>query len=219
MKRKKRLDFGYDLIPYLIGNGFPVYGYELDVWYDIGNPESYLKAMTDVLYGKLNIRVSEERILPNRNVWVQGYSEESVKRRAEIVNQYKEGRLSIEGSALIGRHTRIGDNCAISDSNIDNYVILEKKVRVEGSAIMDAAKIGSYANITKSIIGRKVVIESTQEKPTFIESTSVIGNSAHIREGCRLIRTKVNPNLVIPPSTTYVDKFLQDYYDVVQFAS
>ncbi len=219
IEEKKRLDFGYDLIPYLIDNGFPVYGYELDVWYDIGNPESYLKAMIDVLYGKLNIRVSEERILPNTNVWVQGYSEESVKRRAEIVNQYKEGRLSIGGSALIGRHTRIGENCAISDSNIDNYVILEKKVRVEGSAIMDAAKIGSYANITKSIIGRKVVIESTQEKPTFIESTSVIGNSAHIREGCRLIRTKVNPNLVIPPSTTYVDKFLQDYYDVVQFAS
>ena len=218
MEETKRLDFGYDFIPYLINNGFPVYGYELDVWYDIGNPESYLRAMVDVLNGKLNIRVSEPPILQNRNVWVQGYSEESVKRRTEIINQYKAGKLSIEGSTLIGRHTRIEDDCTISDSNIDNYVILGKKARIDGSAVMDAAKIGSYANITKSIIGRKAIIESTQEKPTVIESNSVIGNSVHIREGCRLTKTKVNPNLMIPPGTTYVDKFLQDYYDVVQFA-
>ena len=89
MEERRRLDFGFDFIPYLVDKGFPVYGYELKVWYDVGTPENYLKAMHDFLHGKLNIRVSEERILPNRNVWVQGYSEESVKRREEIVRKYK----------------------------------------------------------------------------------------------------------------------------------
>ncbi|MEM3078269.1 MAG: NDP-sugar synthase, partial [Nitrososphaerales archaeon] len=64
---RKRLDFGYDLIPYLVDKGLPVYGYELKTWYDLGTPESYLKAMKDVLYGVLDIRVAEERLFPARN--------------------------------------------------------------------------------------------------------------------------------------------------------
>jgi NDP-sugar pyrophosphorylase family protein len=218
-EERRRLDFGFDFIPYLVDKGFPVYGYELEVWYDVGSPESYLKAMHDFLYGKLNMRVLEERILPNRNVWVQGYSEESVRRREDIVRKHKENKLSIDGAALIGRHTTIGDYSKISDSSIDNFCILGEHVNVTGSAIMDAAKIGDYANLSDSILGRKVVVESTRENPTCIESTSVIGNAVYIRKGCRLIRTKVNPSLTIPPGMIYKDKFLQNYEDVVRLAS
>jgi NDP-sugar pyrophosphorylase family protein len=219
MGRRRRLDFGFDFIPYLVDNGFPVYGYELKVWYDVGSPENYLKAMRDVLNGKLDIRVLEERILPSRNVWVQGYSEESIKRREEIVRKYKENKLSLDGAALIGRHTRIGDFSKISDSNIDNFCILGEHVKVEGSAIMDAARIGDYAYLSDSIIGRKVIVESTRENPTCIESTSVIGNAVQIRKGCKLARTKVNPGLTIPSGMTYTDKFLQNHEDVIELAS
>jgi len=219
LEERRRLDFGFDFISYLVNKGFPVYGYELKVWYDVGKPENYLRAMHDVLYGKLNIRILEERILPNRNIWVQGFSEESIKRREEIVRKHKENRLSIDGAALIGRHTRIGDYSRISDSNVDNFCILSEHVNVERSAIMDAAKIGDYAHVSDSILGRKVVVESTRENPTYIESASVLGNAVHVRKGCRLIRTKVNPGLTIPPSMTYIDKFLQNHEDVVQLAS
>jgi NDP-sugar pyrophosphorylase family protein len=218
-EERRRLDFGFDFIPYLVDKGFPVYGYELKVWYDVGSPESYLKAMHDFLHGKLDIRVFEERILPNRNVWVQGYSEESVKRREDIVRKHKENKLCIDGAALIGRHTRIGDYSKISDSSIDNFCILGEHVNVKGSAIMDAAKIGDCANLSDSILGRKVVVESSRENPTCIESTSVIGNAVYIRKGCRLIRTKVNPGLTIPPGMIYKDRFLQNYEDVVKLAS
>jgi NDP-sugar pyrophosphorylase family protein len=216
---RRRLDFGFDFIPYLVDKGFPVYGYELKVWYDVGSPENYLKAMYDFLHGKLNIRVLEERILPNRNVWVQGYSEESVKRREDTVRKYKENKLCLDGAALIGRHMRIGDYSRISDSSIDNFCILGEHVNVKSSAIMDAAKIGDYATLSDSILGRKVVVESNRENPTCIESTSVIGNAVYIRKGCRLIRTKVNPSLTIPPGMMYEDKFLQNYEDVVELAS
>jgi len=214
-----RFDFGYDLIPYLVDNGFPVYGYEIDVWYDVGSPEMYLRAMHDFLYGKADIRVMEERILPNRNVWVQGFSEESIKRREEIIRKHKENRLFIHGAALIGRHTRIGEYSKIQDSNIDNFCILGKNVKVERTAVMDAARIGDFARLSDCILGRKVIVESTRENPTCIESTSVIGNCVHIRKGCKLIRTKVNPHLAIPPGMTYIDKFLQNYEDVVELAS
>lgn len=219
IEQRRRLDFGYDFIPYLIEKGFPVYGYELKDWYDIGSPENYLKAMRDVLHGKLNIRILEERILPNRNIWVQGYSEESFKRREELVKKYRESRLSIDGAALIGRHTRIGDYSKITDSNVDNFCILGEHVNVERSAIMDAAKIGDNAEVSDSIIGRKVTVESTRESPTFIESTSVIGNNVYVGKGCRLIRTKVNPGLTISSKMRYIDKFLVNHEDIAQLAS
>jgi NDP-sugar pyrophosphorylase family protein len=213
-----RLDFGYDLIPYLVDKGFPVYGYEIPIWFDVGSPEKYLEAMLNVLRGALDIRITEERIVPGRNIWVQGYSEESVKRREEIVRKYKENRLSLEGAVLMGRHTRIGDYSKIMDSSIDNFCIIGEHVVIERSAIMDAAKIGDYACISDSIIGRKVVIESSKENPTSIGSFSTIGNSVRIREGCRLINTRVNPGLILPPGMIYKDRFLQTYEDVVRMA-
>jgi len=219
MVDRKRLDFGFDFIPYLVDKGFPIYGYELKVWYDVGTPEKYLKAMLNVLHGKLDIRISEQRILPDRNVWVQGYSVESIKRREDILSKYKEKKLSIEGAALIGRHTRIGDHSMIADSNIDNFCILGEHVNIERSAVLDAAKIGDYSYVSDSILGRKVVVESTRENPTYIESTSVIGNTVHIREGCRIIKTKINPHLTIPPGMIYIEKVLENYEDVVQLST
>ena len=219
IEERRRLDFGFDFIPYLVDKGFPVYGYELKVWYDIGSPENYLKAMHDVLHGKLDIKVSEKRILPDRNVWVQGYSGESSKRREEILRKYKQNKLSIEGATLIGRRTRIGDHSKITDSNVDNFCILGEHVNIERSVILDAAKIGDYAYVSDSVIGRKVVVESTRESPTRIESTSVIGNGVHIREGCNIIKTRINPNLTIFPDMTYIEKFLKNYEDVAQLAT
>ena len=127
--------------------------------------------------------------------------------------------MSLDGAVLIGRHTRIGDYSKISDSSIDNFSILGEHVNVERSAIMDAAKIGDYTHVSDSILGRKVVVESTRENPVRIESTSVIGNAVHIGKGCKLIGTRVNYGLTIPPGMTYIDKFLQNYEDIVKLAS
>ncbi len=134
------------------------------------------------------------------------------------MKKYRENRLSVDGAALIGRHTRIGDCSKITDSNIDNFCILGEHVNVERSAIMDAVKIGDNAYVSDSIIGRKVTVESTRESPTLVESTSVIGNNVYIGAGCRLIRTKVNPGLTISPNMRYIDKFLINYEDVMQLA-
>ncbi len=218
MEQRQRLDFGFDFIPYLVENGFPVFGYELNVWHDIGSPERYLTAMHDALKGTLNIRIREDRIFPNRNVWVQGYSEESIKRREQIIRQSNEGRLAINGAVLIGRHTRIRDYSVLLDSAIDNFCIIGEYVTIERSAIMDAVKIGDCARLSDSIVGRKTVIESTREDSTRIES-SVIGNGVRIMSGCKLIETKVNPGLTIPQGMTYDGKFLETYEDIVRLAT
>lgn len=219
IKKRGRFDFGYDLIPYLVEKGYPVYGHEIKVWYDVGNPEMYLKAMYDFLNGKSDIRVTEERVFPNRNIWVQGYSEDSIKRRKDIIKKHKEKKLFFDGAALIGRHTRIGGYTKIEDSNIDNFCIIGNNVTVKKSVIMDAAKIGDYTSISNSILGRKVIIESSKKNPTSIDSTSVIGNSVYLSKGCSLSGTKIDPGLIIPPKMSYKNKFLHNYEDVVKLAT
>ncbi|MCD6243262.1 NDP-sugar synthase [Candidatus Bathyarchaeota archaeon] len=199
IKNQRRLDFGYDFIPYLIRTGRPVYGYVLKgSWYDVGTPERYLEAMRDMLYGKLKslkdcggVPAIKERI------WVQGESKESIKRREIIVEKLKKGKIQLEGAVLIGRHCQIEDGVRIRDSCVDNYSRIGKNVIIENSAVMDRAIIEDGAIIKNSIIGRHVTIKSNMKKPTIIENVSVVADDVTIEAGCHLNAVKVYPHLYV----------------------
>jgi NDP-sugar pyrophosphorylase family protein len=196
MKERKRLDFGYDFIPYVIETGRPVYGYVLKgSWYDVGTPKRYLEAMRDMLEGHFSSLTDfGGRIDEEARVWVQGESPESLRRRKEIIKKIREGKIEIEGSVLIGRHCEIGDEVRIANACIDNYTKIEDCVTIENSAIMDRAIIGEKAEIKDSIIGRHVIICSTARKPTKIGEISVIADDVTIAEGCILKATKIYPH-------------------------
>lgn len=218
LEERKRLDFGYDVIPYLVEKDLPIYGYEISAWYDVGNPKEYLRAMVEILRGSINVVMPEKVVQLGKKVWVQEYGNESNKVKDDVLRKYRNGRIFVEGATLIGKHTRIGEGTVIQDSCIDNYCIIGENVRIERSAIMDAVKIGDNACIVDSIIGRKSIIESSKNNPTYIGEYSVVGNAVRIREGCKLIGTKVNPYLTIPPRMKYVNRYIEDYKDAAQLA-
>jgi NDP-sugar pyrophosphorylase family protein len=196
VKDKNRLDFGYDFIPYVIQSGRPVYGYTLKGgWFDVGTPKSYLGAMKDLLYGAFPM-ISDfgGRISPDKLVWVQGESNDSEKRREEIVLRIKQKKIHVEGAVLIGRHCQIEDGVTLNNSCIDNFTRIGKNAVVCNSAVMDRATIGEYAEVKDSIIGRHVAVQSTQKKPTKISDISVIADDVTIEEGTVLIGSKVYPH-------------------------
>jgi NDP-sugar pyrophosphorylase family protein len=193
---KHRLDFGYDFIPYVIQAGYPVYGYTLKGnWFDVGTPKNYLEAMKNMLHGcfsKLTDfggRISEEKL-----IWVQGESNESEKRREEIVEKIKKRRVQIEGAVLIGRHCQIDDGVRIANSCIDNYTRISKGAVVENSAIMDRTIIGENAEVLDSIIGRHATISSSPRKQTKISAVSVIADDVIVEEGCNIAASKIYPH-------------------------
>jgi NDP-sugar pyrophosphorylase family protein len=196
IKQRHRLDFGFDFIPYLISTGRPVYGYPLEgSWYDVGTPRRYLEAMRDMLDGRFSsLTEFGGRIDEKRRIWVQGESAESLRRRKEILNMIKNGKIEVEGSVLIGRHCKIGDGVRIVDSCIDNYTQIGKEVEIENSAVMDRVIIGDRAEIKESIIGRHVTVSSSAKKPTKINSVSVVADDVTIAEGCILTATKIYPH-------------------------
>lgn len=193
----KRLDFGYDLIPYLIRSGQKVYGYEIEKgWYDLGTPERYLDALYDILRGRVEcICAFQGQVSPDRRLWIQGESPESIIRRERIVRMIENGKIDVEEPVLIGRHCQIEEGARVSNSCIDNFTKIGKGTVIEDSAIMDRVNIGDHAEIRKSIIGRHAVIESLSTKPTRILAVSVVGDNVRISAGCRLKGGKIWPHL------------------------
>ncbi|MEM3356700.1 MAG: NDP-sugar synthase [Candidatus Bathyarchaeia archaeon] len=196
IKEKKRLDFGYDFIPYVIKTGRPVYGYTLKgCWYDVGTPKRYLEAMQDMLNGRFSsLRDFGGKIDEETKVWVQGESVESQRRRKEIIRKIKQGKIEVEGAVLIGRHCQISDGARIANSCIDNYTKVGKNVVIENSAVMDRAIIEEKAEIRESIIGRHVTVHSSPRKQTKIDAVSVVADDVVIAEGCILSSTKIYPH-------------------------
>ena len=196
IKEKNRLDFGYDFIPYVIQTGRPVYGYTLKgSWFDVGTPKSYLEAMKNLLNGGFStLNDFGGRLNDGEPIWVQGESNDSEKRRLEIVQKIKQKKITLEGAVLIGRHCQIEDGARIVNSCIDNFTRIGKNAVVANSAIMDRVIIGDNAEIYDSIIGRHVVVNSSCHKPTKITAVSVIADDVTLEEGCTLTATKVYPH-------------------------
>ncbi len=196
LREKRRLDFGYDFIPYLIKTGRQVYGYTLKgCWYDVGTPKRYLEAMQDMLNGCFSSLTDfGGRISKEAKMWVQGESSESIKRRKEIIRKIEQGKIEVEGSVLIGRHCKISNDVRIANSCIDNYTKIGKGAVIENSAVMDRVIIEEKAEIKESIVGRHVTVCSGPKKQTKIESVSVIGDNVTIAEGCKLKATKIYPH-------------------------
>ena len=195
-EQKKRLDFGYDFIPYLTQTRHPVYGYTLKGnWYDVGTPKNYLQAMKKLLNGGFSLLTDfGGRISEKQPVWVQGESTDSEKVRQQIIKKIKQRKITIEGAVLIGRHCYIEDGARIANSCIDHYTRIGKDVAIENSAIMDRTIIGSCTEIADSIIGRHVNIRSSKQNPTLISNVSVIGDDVTLEEGCQLEATKIYPH-------------------------
>jgi len=196
IKEKKRLDFGYDFIPYIIKTGRPVYGYTLKgCWYDVGTPKRYLEAMQDMLNGRFSsLRDFGGKIDEQLKIWVQGESIEAQRRRKEIIRKIKQGKIEVKGAVLIGRHCQISDGARIVNSCIDNYTKIGKNVVIENSAVMDRVIIEEKAEIRESIIGRHVTVRSSPRKQTRIEAVSVVADDVIIAEGCILSSTKIYPH-------------------------
>jgi NDP-sugar pyrophosphorylase family protein len=199
IKEKNRLDFGYDFIPYVIQTGRPVYGYTLKGnWFDVGTPKNYLEAMKNMMHGGFPaLSDFGGRLDEGNQIWVQGESNDSEKRRLEIIQKIKQKKITIEGAVLIGRHCQIEDGARIVDSCIDNFTRIGKNAEVANSAIMDRVIIGDHAEVYDSIIGRHVVVNSSTRCPTKVTAISVVADDVKLEEGCSLASSKVYPHQYI----------------------
>jgi len=208
--QNRRLDFGLDLIPYLAGRGM-VYGYYMKgSWLDVGTPRAYLSAVTRVLDDpSKRAAYLGEPLSQLGNVWIQGGSADSIRRKEVLVRKALSKRISLDGHVLIGRHCQIDDGSIIRDSCVDNFCILGREVTIERSAIMDRVVIGDGAVIQDSIVGRHVRVGSSLESPTWVTGLSVVGDDVDIGRGATLAAARVNPHRAVAEGAEIQGQFIE----------
>jgi NDP-sugar pyrophosphorylase family protein len=210
--REQRLDFGKDLLPWLVGNGHPVYVHPVRKIGDLGNVENFLETMVDVLHGRFE---SVDRLLgppfdPEKNVWI---APESLQMRDDesgttLAEKIADGSVTIGPAVRIGRFCEIGTGVTITESNLDDDVEVRAGAHIERSQIRDGAIIGAGAYLSEVVVGSMVELRSELDAVTRIERLVALGDEVTVHAGVQLAddisvypRLKVPAGIDVPPHT------------------
>jgi NDP-sugar pyrophosphorylase family protein len=210
--RERRLDFGKDLLPWLVGNGFPVHTHPVRRIGDLGNVGDYIETMSDVLTGNFE---SVDRLLgppfdPDQHVWI---APESLAMRDStsgktLAEKIAEGLVKIGPAVRIGRYCEIHPDAHISESNLDDDIEVGPYARIHRSQIRDGAVIGEGASLSEVVVGSMVEIRSDLDHPTVIERMVALGDEVLVHAGVHLCddvavypRLKLPVGLAVPPGS------------------
>jgi NDP-sugar pyrophosphorylase family protein len=201
--RATRLDFGKDLLPWLVGNGYPVYAFPVRRIGDLGNVRDFLETMIDVLRGEFK---AVDRLLgppfdAERNVWI---APESLAMRdstsgTTLAEKIQGGAVQIGPAVRIGRFCEIHPGVRIRESNLDDDIEVQRDASIERSQIRDGAVIGPSARLFEAVVGSMSEVRSEPFNPTSIERFVALGDEVIVYPGVHLAdEVAVYPRLRLP---------------------
>ncbi|MEW6058808.1 MAG: NDP-sugar synthase [Actinomycetota bacterium] len=201
--RDRRLDFGKDLLPWLVGHGLPVYAHPVRRIGDLGNVEDYVDTMVAVLRGDFEAvdRLLGPPLDPEGHVWI---APESLAMRDSTSGKTLAEKLA-EGLVVIGPGVRIGRFCEIhpgvqiSESNLDDDIEVHRDAVIARSQIRDGAIVGASAHVSEAVVGSMTEIRSQPYNPTTIERFVALGDEVVVYPGVHLSEhVAVYPRLKLP---------------------
>ncbi len=201
--RKTRLDFGKDLLPWLVGNGYRVQVHPVRRIGDLGNVRDYLDTMVEALHGNFE---AVDRLLgppfdPENHVWI---APESLAMRDStsgktLAEKIAEGMVSIGPAVRIGRYCEIHPGVRIRESNLDDDIEIHRDALIERSQIRDGAIVGAAAMLSDTVVGSMTEIRSEPYNQTIIEGCVALGDEVTVYPGVHLTdEVSVYPRLKIP---------------------
>jgi NDP-sugar pyrophosphorylase family protein len=210
--RRSRLDFGKDLLPWLVQRGNVVNAFPVRRMGDLGNVNDFIDTMVDVLHGNFQ---SVDRLLgppfdPERNVWIPPETlamRDAVSGRS-LAEKIGDGTVTIGPAVRIGRFCEIGPGVVIAESNLDDDVEVREGARITRSQVRDGAIIGAGARLRAAVVGSMAEVRSELTTPTEIEDFVALGDEVTVHAGVRLAgnisvypRLKVPAGITVPPDT------------------
>jgi NDP-sugar pyrophosphorylase family protein len=197
---RDQLDWGNDLLPWLVSNGYPVRVQPIAKAGDLGNLRDYLAVLTDVLSGGYPRLLARMEPPYRPHVWIH---ESSLRRRdpvsgTTLSDKLAAGLVRIGPHAYIGRDVEIGPGVRISDACVGDGVDLHPGCDLRRVACLDGAVVGPAARITDSHIGVMARVESDPGSPTVVDGYSALGHEVTVRAGARLHGVTVYPRLTVP---------------------
>lgn len=201
--RQKRLDFGMDFLPWLVGHGLPVYAHPASRTGDIGTVVDYIDTMVATLRGKFKslAPLIGEPFDAEKRIWIHP---DTLQFRDDISGKtlqekLEEGLVEIGQNVRLGRYVEIEPGVKIVDSNVDDGVEIDEGAQIRRSAVRDGAIVGPHAAISDTYLGSMVEIRSSSVRRTVLEGYVGVGDEAVIQEGVHLLgRISVYPRVKVP---------------------
>ncbi|MFF4192891.1 sugar phosphate nucleotidyltransferase [Nonomuraea sp. NPDC001831] len=197
---RHRLDWGHDLLPWLVEAGHRVGIAPIAKLGDLGNLRDYLGTLTDALSGGYpHVLKGMLRAYPG-NVRIH---ESSLRQRdatsgMTLAEKISAGLVRIGPNVHIGRDVEIGPGVVVSDSAIGDGVDLHTGCRLQRVACLDGAIIGPWARLTDTHVGTMAKVESFVDCVTVLSGYSALGNGVTVQAGVRLSGVTVYPGLTVP---------------------
>lgn len=167
--------FERGLFPTLLQAKKPVLSFcSNDYWVDIGNPENYLMAHHNILYGKVPFDFEGEEI--KTGVWVGEGTK--VHPRATLFGPTVIGKgCEISSGATISSLCSIGRNCYIGEDTL-----------VEESVILEGSEVGNLTVIKEGIIGEKVRVGQRVRvtEGAVVGDRTIIGDENHFAKSVKI---------------------------------
>ena len=163
-------DFGKDVIPYMLKNGFKMYAYSFDgYWKDVGTITSLWEANMDLLgeHPAINLNEPEMKIYSRNEPLPPTY----FGKQSFVENSIITTGCEIEGTILgsvISENVCVGEGSVIENSVIMRDVRIGKNVHIKYGIVDESVCIGDNAYIGDdksdknhiALIGRGSVIEN-----------------------------------------------------------
>lgn len=186
--RRHRLDFGLDLLPWMVAEGFHICHYD-NMWVgDLGAIPAFLTTMREVLHSR-------------DNPWQIPAPEPNVLRARWLPNIHPSARVV---DSWIGRGVVIGPDARIAHSWIGDDVEIGTHAIITGSHIEASSYIGPGAEIHRSVLGESVHMGSSLENPTQMDGYSGVGDLSVIAAGSSIHASIIDPQTEWP--TTNQDR-------------
>lgn len=198
---QQRLDWGRDLLPWLVDHGIPVVPHPIERLGDLGNIRDYVVTLLDVLSGEYKQMTP---LLGERHgasgSWIH---ESSLATRDDITgttlaDKLLDGSVTIGPGVRIGRHVTIGSDVRLEYACVGDEADLREGVVVSRSACGEGAIVGPYASVADSYVGAFVEIRSDPHQRASLVDYTAVGDGARIWAGCRLAGVSVYPRLTVP---------------------
>ncbi|MFC4589453.1 nucleotidyltransferase family protein [Sphaerisporangium corydalis] len=191
----RRLDWGGDLLPYLISAGSRVASHPIARFGDLGTPEDFLRTMREVL--------RDEYPAISARMWPatgQGggvrIHESSLDLKDEVsgrslAEKIRDGVVRIGPGVRIGRDVEIGPGVVLAHSDVADGVDIGEGARLHGVACGEHSIVGPRARLSDSVIGTAVEIRAG----AVLEEFCALGDEVSVHAGVHLRGVSVFPRL------------------------
>ncbi|MCG5213717.1 mannose-1-phosphate guanyltransferase [Streptosporangium sp. KLBMP 9127] len=169
------VDWSADVFPRLLAAGAPLYGYVAEgYWEDVGTHESYLKAQSDALSGRVRVEIDAFELSPG--VWVA----EGASVDADAV---------LKGPLYIGDYAKVEAGAELREySVLGSNVVVREGAFLHRAVVHDNVYIGPSANLRGCVIGKNtdVMTGARIEESAVIGDECIIEAEAYVSSGVKI---------------------------------